>query len=486
MKSITCIVFIYSLTILVSAGDVSDFDRANHLLYQKRFEEAVKTYTKFIIEHPDNKMVPAAQWTLANLKMDLYKQYEDALKLYEQIIHDHANSSWEIYSYETAGRCYETLEKWQEAAESYQKLFMKLKGTTIEYFAERRIGEIKRRLLNCYQQLNNSQNLIDLYQGFIKENPESVEDYFGLANAYLDLDQKELAAENFVKIVEYFPAAPQARQVHSQHKDLLETKKNFNWHLYEIFESGYQASRSTDYEKALTDFNQVLQAGQSPMARAARIQIDIAEYRKTGNAGTLRDKLSKIEGNTQYGYGGENKDLWDSRLTIIQDTKNSLRKDSLHYDPLSNIAYMYYFTAAYQPAITYFEKAKSISPDTPDAYNYLGYIHLTLNNFDAAYVNFRDQIRVDSSNANAYDSMAEYYSTIGDTTSALKYYHQACEVDATFANAHYMLGKLYQELKHNEKALHHLQKFLEMSPYDSYAPDAQKRLTQLESSRKEN
>lgn len=116
----------------------------------------------------------------------------------------------------------------------------------------------------------------------------------------------------------------------------------------------------------------------------------------------------------------------------------------------------------------------------------MGYIHLTLNNFDAAYVNFRDQIRVDSSNANAYDSMAEYYSTIGDTTSALKYYHQACEVDATFANAHYMLGKLYQELKHNEKALHHLQKFLEMSPYDSYAPDAEKRLTQLESSRKEN
>jgi tetratricopeptide (TPR) repeat protein len=272
MKSITCIVFIYSLTILVSAGDVSDFDRANHLLYQKRFEEAVKTYTKFIIEHPDNQMVPAAQWTLANLKMDLYKQYEDALKLYEQIIHDHANSSWEIYSYETAGRCYETLEKWQEAAESYQKLFMKLKGTTIEYFAERRIGEIKRRLLNCYQQLNNSQNLIDLYQGFIKENPESVEDYFGLANAYLDLDQKELAAENFVKIVEYFPAAPQARQVHSQHKDLLETKKNFNWHLYEIFESGYQASRSTDYEKALTDFNQVLQAGSQVVTATSREQ----------------------------------------------------------------------------------------------------------------------------------------------------------------------------------------------------------------------
>ena len=486
MKTVISAVFIFSLNLYVIAVDLSDFHLACGLLTEQRYEEAGEIYRKFIDGNPDALLVSAAKWNLASLEMEINKDYYQASQLFKSIIQDSCNVSWQIYSYEALGQCHEILKNWQEAAECYQQLFLKMQGTSVEYFAEQRMGEIKRRLFNCYQQMNNTQSMIEMYHAFIEENPLSTEDYVGLASAYLSVKDLKSAVTHFMRVVEYFPASQQASFIHQNYKELLTSEAKYDWHLFEKFQSGLNSSRGGNYKQASSDFEEVLNAKHSLLAHAVNIQILILEFRQNGDANLLHKRLGNIPDKNLRGYGGERIDFWDNTLRRIDDSKRLLQNDSTQFDALFNLGYRYYLTAAYGPSVSYLEKAKSVSPETARVYNMLGYAYLGLNNFNEAKKNFTIQIEVDPTNANSYDSMAEFYYHIGDTSAAIKHYSKACEIDSSFANAYYMLGRIYQEIDQSEKALIHLKKFIQLAPSDVNIPDAQRRLTELDMSINKN
>lgn len=486
MKIAICTVFIFFINLQLNAIDLSDFHLASGFLNEQRYEAAGEIYRKFIDENPDARLVSAAKWNLANIELEINKDYYHASQLFESIIQDSSSVSWQIFSYEALGQCYEILKNWREAAECYQQLFLKMQGTSVEYFAEQRIGEIKRRLFNCYQQMNNTERMIKMYHAFIEENPLSIEDYVGLARAYLDSDDLRSAVTYFMRVVEYFPASQQAYFIHQNYKDLLISEAKYDWDFFEKFLSGLNSSRGGNYKEASSDFEEVINSEHSFLVHAANIQIFILEFRQSGDADLLQKKLRNISEKNLGGYGGERIDFWDNTLRRINDSKRSLQNDSTQFDALFNLGYRYYLTAAYDPSVSYLKKAQSVSPERAEVYNMLGYAYLGLNNFNEAKKNFTIQIEVDPTNANSYDSMAEFYYHTGDTSAAITHYSKACKIDSSFANAYYMLGRIYQEIGHSDKALIHLKKYIQLAPSDVNVPDAQRRLTELDMSINKN
>ena len=200
----------------VWADETDLFQRGNVLLEQEKYSEALMAYETFVEQNPNHRLAGAAKWTMGNIHMTVHEDFEKAAELFQSVIGEHANTEWEVFAYDRLGRCYEAQEKWAQAAEAYQPVIHKLAASTQVVVTTAWGGGLKRRLLTSYQNMGDSQSIIGLYQEVLAENPASPsapEDQFQLAQAYLDNDNLQEAAENFAQVVERYPASPYAQQV---------------------------------------------------------------------------------------------------------------------------------------------------------------------------------------------------------------------------------------------------------------------------------
>ena len=131
---------------------------------------------------------------MANISVNISKDYERAATLLQDIISRNKDTEWEIYGYDPLGRCLEEQQKWKEASKVYQILFSKLQTPQGQVLTEARISELKRRLLLCYGNVGDHSSIIRMYHNFISENPAAAsapEDQFNLALSYLEMDQQK-------------------------------------------------------------------------------------------------------------------------------------------------------------------------------------------------------------------------------------------------------------------------------------------------------
>jgi tetratricopeptide (TPR) repeat protein len=130
-------------------------------------------------------------------------------------------------------------------------------------------------------------------------------------------------------------------------------------------------------------------------------------------------------------------------------------------------------------AIAEYKKVLELDSQNGAAYNSMGYIFLEKKDYAAAKLNFRKYTEVAPDDPNAYDSFGDYYAELKKIDEAMTLYQKALEIDSTFSTSRFKLAEAYEEKKMPEKAIYHYEKLIVLSPADSRAEDAGKRLKKL-------
>ncbi len=485
-------VLMFIMTLLLSvfsmggawADSTELFHQGNDLLQQERHDEALAAYEAFLGQNPDHRLTGAAKWTMGNIHMTVHRDYERAAALFERILQEHPDTEWELFAYDRLGRCYEAQEKWQDAARVYRPAIEKLSGYSGDALTPARIGEIKRRLLASYQNVQDHQSIIDMYEEMLRENPASPsapEDQFHLAQAYFDMGHEKGAAQNFALVVERYPASSFAQQVQSERADLLNSQLAYDWTPFSIFQAAQQMGQSGRHEEALSRLEEIIEAWPNdPIAYAVSFQKHLIKYRQTGDAAALRKELSSSGDRYPYGLGGIPTTQLDDILRQICEAQATLEANPEDAGAYQQMGLGYYQTQAYQPGIGAYQMAIALDPETPLAHNMLGYCCIAAQKYEQAISAFQQLVEVAPDDPNSYDSLAEGYWEKGDTTLAIQHYQKSLAVDSTFTNPYFMLGNIYLEMGEREKALEYYQRYLRLDPDGFQSQNARVRLEELQ------
>jgi tetratricopeptide (TPR) repeat protein len=469
---------------IIRADDVSLFNQGNTQLRQDEYKDALTSYDRFAKEHPQHRLRPAALWTAANIHMIMNQNYSVAAKLYENISQEYPETEWEMYAYERWGQCLEEQEMWQDAADLYNQAILAISDNGQTALAQVHTARYLQNLLSCYRSLNDQASIIALYQDNLAQDPTGAsapEHQYNLAQVYLEIDDTTAALENFVTVVERYPASPFAQRVQTEHTDLFSSEMDYDWTTFNTFQSALELSETGQYDEAAEMFDQVIDdLGKTEMAQAAHFQKQLIEFRKTGDAASFMNTLESTEDEYPYRYGGAPAaGLMRALETIIEarETINAYPDDVGAYN---TIGFVYYQTRAYLSGIDIYKKALTIEPDNEILYNMLGYCYIGVQQYDDAIKTFQQLIEVAPEDPNSYDSMAEGYYSIGNIDKALEFYHQSLTVDSTFTNPYFMLGRIHQEQGNIETAIGYLEKYLELDPDGFQSRIAQALLEQLQ------
>lgn len=459
------------------------FESANELLRTQRYADALIAYEKFIHENPDHHLVPAAKWSMANIYFAIDRDYPKATLIFQNIISKHPDTGWEIFSYDRLGMCYEEQQRWSDAAQVYESALERLMAESHIELAQEWSEVFKTKLLGAYRTMNDRENMIRIFQESLTNNPtgpSAPDDQFDLAQVYLELNEVKRGAENFAMIVDRYPFSSPARRVQSEYADLLATELEYDWVPFTTFQACVRLSQTGHYEEALKGFDEVI-AGEhnTGMVYATRFQKELVEFRKSGDAEGLRDKLVATREEYPYGFGGVRAEQFFDVLERIVEAEAIIGANPEDVGTYGGMAFAYYQMQAYYPGIETYKKAISIAPDNTGLYNMLGYCYIGVEAYDDAIATFQRLIDVSPEDPNSYDSMGEAHYLKGDSTAAIQFYRQSLAVDSTFTNPYYMLGEIYHGLNDNAMAKTYLERYLELDPDGFRAQGAQGLLTQI-------
>ncbi|MGB7055369.1 MAG: tetratricopeptide repeat protein [bacterium] len=468
----------------IQANDTDIFKRANELLQTQRYVEALVAYETFIRENPEHHLIPAAKWAMANIYFTINEDYPGATIIYQNIINKHPDTGWEIFSYDRLGMCYEQQQKWSDAARVYESAMGRLAAETHSELAQEWNEVFKTRLLAAYRNMNDHENMIRIYEEALTNypaGPAAPNDQFNLAQIYHEMDEPKQAAANFAMLVDRYPFSNPARRVQNEYAELLATELDYDWAPFSTFQAAVRSSQTGHYEEALKGFDEVLaKKRNTSMEHAARFQKELVEFRKSGDAEDLRDKLAATRDEYPFGFGGVRAEQFLEVLGRIIDAETAISANPEDIGAYGGMAFAYYQVQAYYPGIETYKKAISIAPDNNGLYNMLGYCYIGLEAYDGAITTFQQLIDVSPEDPNSYDSMAEAHYANGDTAKAIKFYEQSLSVDSSFTNPYYMLGEIHNGLGQTAEARNYLENYLELDPEGFQAQAAQALLSQLD------
>lgn len=469
---------------ILRADDAALFTKGSAQLEQGDYSAASASYMNFAKENPGHRLGPAALWNVANIHMIIDHDYEKATKIYEDIAATLTDTEWEMYAYERWGQCLEEQEKWKAAADLYKIAMVSIADNDQRSLVQAHTNRYQRQLLTCYRNLNDHESIIALYQEYLARDPADVaapENQYNLAQAYLDLDDQKTAADNFVLVVDRYPASQYAPRVQTEQTELLASQLDYDWTTFNTFQTAVEHSQNGEYDAAIAMFDTVVSTkGKKGMAQAACFQKELIAFRKTGDAASFLNTLEISEDDYPYGYGGIPGAGLMRALQFIIDAQETIVEYPDDVGAYANMGFTYYQTRAYFCGIDAYKKALKIEPDNQNLYNMLGYCYIGARKYDDAITTFQQLIEVAPEDPNSYDSMAEGYYSIGDIDKALEFYNRSLAVDSTFTNPYFMLGRIHQEQGNTETAIQYLEKYLELDPDGFQSRIAQNMLEQLQ------
>ncbi|MDH4210837.1 MAG: tetratricopeptide repeat protein, partial [candidate division WOR-3 bacterium] len=459
------------------------FDRANELLENQKYDEALKAYEFFLYENPDHHLVPAAKWAIANIFFTVKQDYHKAAIAYQNIVSKHRDTGWEIFSFDRLGLCYERQDKWEEAARVYESALERLAEPVHYELAEDWNDAFNSKLLACYRRLGNQSGMITIYERSLEKDPDgpwAPQYQFELASVHLEMNETREAASHYARVVDRYPLSGYAERVRAEHFDLLISQLGYDWMPFSIFKTSVELSQSGQFDEAYKGFDRVIEEKQATgMDYAARFQQALTVFRRTGDAVALSDIVRTKRNEFPYGIGGITEERFIGILDAIIETEKVTTSDPENAEAYQRMASAYYETQAYYPAIETYKRAIELHPENNGLYNMLGYCYIGIGAYDDAINTFGKVIETSPDDPNSYDSMAEAYFRKGDSEQAIRYYKKAVSVDVNFTNPYYMLGEIYHDMNKDDVARDYLQRYLELDPGGFRADAARMILSQI-------
>ena len=151
------------------------------------------------------------------------------------------------------------------------------------------------------------------------------------------------------------------------------------------------------------------------------------------------------------------------------DAKFIFSHCDLKKDEYANLRLAYFSTLNKNipRAKLYIEEANRINPDNYKIRMFLGAIYLYERNWESAILNFRIASENNSSSSSLNVNLAAAYLGIGDPKKALKALKKAVKLNPLNENAINFLFDVYSLLNDSEKAIPHLEKYLEFEQKSS-------------------
>jgi len=117
----------------------------------------------------------------------------------------------------------------------------------------------------------------------------------------------------------------------------------------------------------------------------------------------------------------------------------------------------------YAPALSEFQMAIALSPNTPASaayYNNMGLIYVKVNNFTAAHACFEKAIELNPVFLEYYNKLVLMYKKSGRLDSELNKQLEKIKTDKNNSSAYFMAGLIYREKGNKSDAIKYLKEFI--------------------------
>ena len=122
------------------------------------------------------------------------------------------------------------------------------------------------------------------------------------------------------------------------------------------------------------------------------------------------------------------------------------------------------FSAEYEKALPYFEKAVKKDPGYADAYFNIGYCNLKLGRYEEAIEAYKQAIRINPDDADAHNNLGVAYGNLGRHLEAIEAYKQAIRIKPDYSEAHINLGVAYGKLGRHLEATEAFKEAIRINP----------------------
>ncbi len=256
--------------------------------------------------------------------------------------------------------------------------------------------------------------MISVYMRSIKQNPEDYETYWGLGNAYFELENYDEAIVNYQKAIEIKP---------NQH---------------EVFYNlGLAYSKVEYYEKAIVNYQKA-------------IEIKPNKYGAFYNLGNIYYKLEDYK-------------------KAIENYQKAVEIKPDFYKAFNNLGNAYDEVEDYEKAIENYQKAVKIKSDFHEAFNNLGLIYSKLENHKEAIKSYQKTIEI-KPNDHTLNGLGLVYANQSDYKRAIQsFYKIIINEDASQVmkeNAYFNIACLYSLQKDKNETLKYLKEAVLLNPIE--------------------
>ena len=260
---------------------------------------------------------------------------------------------------------------------------------------------------------------------------ELVDDYFDIAQNYLEVGDTTRALEYIDYVLMINPRCTKALQLKTR---LLPQESN---------DDLSRAAMTISKQKNLSD-------------------LAILDIPKT-------DKL-KIENNSDY-YNKQGKHFYinEEYDSAIQSFFRAVSVDNKNYIANNNLGMAYLMKNNLYSAEKYFKKAASISKTYPQPYINLALLYKQRGDLDKQYSYLKKALDVNPTNYWTYYLLGDYYTSIDDYPASIPYYVDAINLNSNFAPPYLALAIADFKTDKYEQSITTLKNYIEFNPNSDFA-----------------
>ncbi|HID56614.1 TPA: tetratricopeptide repeat protein [Candidatus Poribacteria bacterium] len=360
-------VFASLLVVVIIAGCVaqSQLKRADNLVEMGRYDDAIKLYQQIITANPKSDDARKAKLEIGDIYFKRMKKMDEGLKIYRELAKEYPGTEegsealWNVAGY------YYKQGDYDKAVENFRKIVKNFSNT-------KRAGNAQYMIAKCYEQKGKKleeagANTDEIESAFSK----AAEEYGKLAQLFPNHPQIPQALRNRGNILERLNRTDEAieayKQLVNKYKESPETKAMLNEVAQKLKQMGVQVDlaegRRLSSERSL---RQAMEERRRKLRQQRLLrdvppdQRDLILGKKTGT-GSKRGGLQG-QGPVFHSSFGVDPDALMNQVGFSIDSQGTL------YDAMFMFANMYYNEGRFKEAGALYEKSISLGQKNPQAF----------------------------------------------------------------------------------------------------------------------